>query len=46
MFRGGDSVNVSYYRNKAYGNILDELKSKKANKDEIENLYKAYQGAI
>lgn len=46
MFRGGDSVNVSYYRNKAYGNILDELKSKKANKEEIENLFKAYQGAI
>lgn len=46
MFRGGDNVNVSYYRNKAYGNIIDELKSKKANKQDIEKLYEAYQGAI
>lgn len=46
MFRGGDNVNVSYYRNKAYGNIIDELKSKKANKQDIEKLYETYQGAI
>ena len=46
MFRGGDNVNVSYYRKKAYGNIIDELKSKKANKQDIEKLYEAYQGAI
>lgn len=46
MFRGGDSVNRAYYRNKAYGNILDTLKSKNLNKDVIEEAYRKYQGAI
>ena len=46
MFRGGDSVNRAYYRNKAYGNILDTLKSKNLNKDVIEQAYRKYQGAI
>lgn len=46
MFRGGDSVNRAFYRNKAYGNILDTLKSKNLNKDVIEAAYRKYQGAI
>lgn len=47
MFRGGDSVNRAYYRNKAYGNILDTLKSKNLNKDVIEAAYKNFNlGAI
>jgi len=39
MFRGGDSVNRAYYRNKAYGNILEGLKSKNINKDYIEKIF-------
>ena len=46
MFRGGDSVNRAFYRSKAYGNILDTLKSKNLNKDVIEAAYRKYQGAI
>lgn len=46
MFRGGDSVNRAFYRNKAYGNILDTLKSKNLNKDVIEAAYRKYQGEI